>query len=93
MAGKSFTARYEGKCCNCGTDIVIGTQIVSIRRSTFAHVGCLPSRDSKADAEYMAGRRDAQNYRDNQRMFGSEQAESLQMQAEHDRYWRFGEDY
>ena len=41
-----------------------------------------PSGDARADAEYLAGARDANRYLDDKRMFGDEHAEQMEIERD-----------
>lgn len=83
---RTITARHHGTCSGCGCDIRPGTRI-SGSQGAWYHLGCVPSHSPRLDAEYYAGIRDAENFRENRMLFGEEVAEAMEIENE----LRFGE--
>lgn len=84
---KTIKANYESFCAGCGGSIAKGSTITGSRGGDWYHgsgggSGCAPSGDTRADAEYLRGARDVENWRENRALFGEEEAERMEIERE-----------
>lgn len=86
---KTMYAKYPGRCSGCGTEIKKGTKIAWGRKEGAYHYNCKPSHNTRADAEYYAGIRDVERYRENKRWFGDEMAEAMEIEREMREGWDY----
>jgi hypothetical protein len=103
-----MTAKFAGRCRECGDRIEKGDSILWGRNEGARHEHCPSPEPSHYDdsdydepidpqiardeADYQQGVAEAQQYLDNKRMYGAELAEQWEMEAELARYNR-GEDW
>lgn len=92
MAMKTMRARFAGTCKGCDCRIRKGELIQWSKKTGAYHFNCVPSSDSKADAEYYAGRADGERYLTNKAVYGAELAEQWEMEEELARFNR-GDDW
>lgn len=75
---RTFTAKYAGQCCGCGTEIKPGNSVRFVRRGSLFHSGCVPSgprgRVSRDDQEYYLGRQQAETIKAIRSVYGEEAA-------------------
>ena len=89
---RRITAKYDGTCRWCGTKVITGESAWWERGKGVGHIGCRPSDDPRADAEYYAGRADGERYRVEREIYGPELAEQFAIEDEM-AAWNRGDDY
>ncbi len=77
-----ITAKYNGKCNACGDPIRKGTPIDYRGAGQVYHADCAPTDDPHADRERLQGMQDAKNWQENRRLFGDEEAERMEIEAD-----------
>lgn len=106
---KRMRAKYRGRCKACSRAISRGESIVWEGRGRTYHAECYGAPAAASDsgdpedhesimarrdeAEYQAGKADADRYLAERKVYGPELAERFAMEDEFNRYWKYGEDY
>jgi hypothetical protein len=90
-----MTLKYDSTCADCGADLPAGSEARGYKQrgkwifyGTECHEDTRTSSERRDDAEYAKGVAEADRYLADVKMFGREQADAFELEAERARYNR-----